>query len=542
MKKLIHWLGSRNGSVFSVVFAIVNRTMLAFLASTIGRDKILQLHISENLLSGKGLTTTRYFFKDIYSPVIEASFSFPPGYSLVMAPLLKLFNHNYYAASVTFDLLVVLSFIYVLRRIAYHVGFSTLLTNILTLVFGSFQYVFFMKAPPTDAIGLLLVFICLDSIVKIVNDKKRLALSQILLTGILFILPALFRFMYIPLIILFPLFISMAGYWQKEKNTLRNGILLSAFSFSMLVFSYLVLAFFDILTLPEYGIETGLFPENLSRWYPFIPASFISLDFAALQIDRFSRLSYSDAIVVFDFLNVVLFLSMVGLLFIPTLRNKFKEIADSQYRNFLFSGSMTGLTILIVLTYSSLTYSRHIRPGSLWTFVYEERHFGYLLLFIQFVFFSVLGFYFKSRMSTLKKYLILVPVFALGLECLHGVYFNIKAIFHFNEMKTRLTQDADYRGFISLCRDIEKMNPGQELIVSSTDRYYYHRAILDGLRGIYDAKSLNQGLPRTNTPSLLLVAVPLRDKWILKEFLSNFSSHFHSHISGTDFYLIPIKP
>ena len=60
--------------------------------------------------------------------------------------------------------------------------------------------------------------------------------------------------------------------------------------------------------------DRGIFPHQVVHWYPFLPASFINLDFAAQLIARVSKFHYSDIFFLFEPINALLFALLIFLL------------------------------------------------------------------------------------------------------------------------------------------------------------------------------------------------------------------------------------
>jgi hypothetical protein len=66
----------------------------------------------------------------------------------------------------------------------------------------------------------------------------------------------------------------------------------------------------------------GFFPHQIVHWYPFLPASFINLDFAAQLIARVSKFDYSNIFFLFEPINVLLFAVLIFLLIRFVQKNK----------------------------------------------------------------------------------------------------------------------------------------------------------------------------------------------------------------------------
>ena len=273
-------LHSRYATIFCIVFAIANRIIFATIYSSIGRDARVQITLAKNLLAGKGMGVTKYFTTNLDHPVFDTTQLFPPGFTLSIVPFLKLFN-NEYNAVLAFDIVTLLLFIWSVRLLGKNAGLSTAINNFLTLVVGCSQYVFIMHGSSADTIALTFLLFGLSSLIKIVNKQQALRWNDAVFTSLLFFLPSFFRYMYIPVSFLFPLIILIYAIYFKNRSLrfaalqLFGGVTILVFLMLFLTYQYAGNALYVVET------ERGFFPGQLVHWYPYIPASFINIDFLA---------------------------------------------------------------------------------------------------------------------------------------------------------------------------------------------------------------------------------------------------------------------
>src|SRR5688572_643232 len=149
-----------------------------------------------------------------------------------------------------------------------------------------------MSWSSTDAISLCFVLFGLAVTIDIINKKQYVGLVKISGLGILFCLPFIFRYMYLPLAILFPFVILLFGFALKNKKMKITGgkLLIASVFFLALIIAFNLFTSGNTLFVQDFG--RGIFVSQLTKWYPFLPASFISLDFAAQLIERISGLAY----------------------------------------------------------------------------------------------------------------------------------------------------------------------------------------------------------------------------------------------------------
>src|SRR5262245_17210116 len=97
--RLLIWLNTRTASLVCLLIALACRIINVLFVSFIGRDKIILMQQSRNLLEGKGLTIARYFAQHPETPVYDPTPYWPPGYPILLAPFLKIFNYDVYWAT-----------------------------------------------------------------------------------------------------------------------------------------------------------------------------------------------------------------------------------------------------------------------------------------------------------------------------------------------------------------------------------------------------------------------------------------------------------
>ena len=539
MNFVLKWLSTRMGTVVCLAFALLNKLVFVLLTSTIGRDKIIQLHIAENILSGKGVGLLKYSTENINNPVFVPHVEFAPGYSFVMAPLIKIFNQNIYAAVAAFDVLVCFALLFVLRRICRLQDLPLYLINIFTLLFGCFQYIFFRLSPPSDAVSILFIFSGISFILNMIRQDKQNSLLKLVVLSFVFFLPAFFRYMYLPVSIVLPAFIILIGYKRKNKLLIKQGMVLTIITFILLSGFLLLLTLYTGNPLPQYPVERGLFISNLAHWYPFVPASFINIDFAAQRLSQFTSLSYTKIFFLFEILNIAVFVTLI-----IGLSKKIKTVLHvaSGSGVFLLSGIIISIVALFTLAYSSLTYSNQIEPSVFWTYVQEQRYYAFLYLFIQLAFLSWLFHDPLILKTTLKKLFAFGGIAILVIACTHGFYYNAKAFFSFDKMKLVQNQDSHWRYIFHIAGEMKQNNPGAELFIASTHPHFCHLAILAGGKGIYNAESLNSSTIHVNKKSILLVIIPEEDKKEMSNFIKNHNSDFISSIDGIAYYSQIIYP
>lgn len=128
---------------------------------------------------------------------------------------------------------------------------------------------------------------------------------------------------------------------------------------------------------------------------------------------------------------------------------------NPSFKLFILSGTAVSVTIILSLLYLSLTHSNNVRPFILWSFVNDERYFGFIYLFLQIAFLRWI-FFTKEKRGLFKKVITSFLSLRLSIECCHGLYYNVKAIFNYKEVELFQNHDEDYRAFDAICGSIKR--------------------------------------------------------------------------------------
>lgn len=538
MKRVQEILQSRYATILCIVFAIANRIVFATLYSTIGRDARVQITLAKNLLAGKGLGVTKFFTADLDQPVFDTTQLFPPGFSLVIAPFISL-SKNDYDAVLAFDICASLVFIISVRLLGKRAGLSTAMNNLLTLVAGCSQYVFIMHGSSSDTIALSFLLFGLSALIKIVSTQRSLTWSVVVFTSLLFFLPSFFRYIYIPVSFLFPVIILGYGIYFKSHSSKNSGIKLIA-GVSVLIFLMLFLSY-QYSGNPVYVVETGrgFFPGQLVHWYPYIPASFINIDFLAQLIARLPGVGYTDAFKIFEVVNVVLLLFLMFCL----LRYWFwKKIETGNSSVFIVGGTIISLSILVILAYFALTYKPQLYGIYLWNYNYESRYFAFIYIFLPALVMLCVSRYKSLLKQFLYRSLLFIGIILMIIELAHGVYYNAKIVAKRSDVIAVKNRVADYRQFPTMLKDLQTKYPARNIIVTASDQSFLHNASQLGYKAIFDYTSLNRTELSVKEKSILLFPIHETDVWLMQEYFTRNKPQLLTKIAGTEFYLEELNP
>lgn len=289
-------------------------------------------------------------------------------------------------------------------------------------------------------------------------------------------------------------------------------------------------------------IETGrgVFYDQLIHWYPYIPASFINLDFLAQLITKVTGASYTTAFKFFEIVNVVLLFTLLFLFF--RFISSFKKIQLNKSLIFIMSGAVISLCILFLLTYFSLTYKPQLYGIYLWNYNYESRYFAFLFIFLPILFLLCIHIYPQLLKNMFSRTVVFFMLIIFAVEILHGIYYNVKIIGKHSDINLIRDRVADFRQFPTMVRDLKTKYADREILVSASDQFFLYSASEMGYRAIFDYTNLNKAELLVQKKSILLFPVHETDVWIMKEYLEREKPQMLNKIAGTVFYLEEINP
>ena len=279
MNRLLKFFSSRNARIICLVIAILTRSLMVYHYSEfVNYDEKAQLSVTFNLIRGHGLTEIRYISSNPDFPVFDHTQRWPPGYPVIMAPLLILFDNNEFLATTCLDITIGILFILLVLALCKTLSVSPAFTNMAILVAGCFQYYIFIQSFPSDHLALVSILGGIILSIRVLRQQKKLSIGGYLITSLIFFLPVFFRYMYLPVTILFPLILLVFSFINKNRRLRVNSFILLSGTVLLLIallswtksyaghFSYIV------------ETEKGWFPQQLLHWYPFIPSAFINIE------------------------------------------------------------------------------------------------------------------------------------------------------------------------------------------------------------------------------------------------------------------------
>lgn len=310
----------------------------------------------------------------------------------------------------------------------------------------------------------------------------------------------------------------------------------------LLLLSYFIISRYSAgNSLYVTNVGRGFYPQQFTEWYPFLPASFINIDFGAQLIQSLLGIDYSNVILILKILNAVFFFVLLIILFRFVFPIK-KFAFPSGPSVFILSGSVISGTIVAMLAYLTLTYKELSWGYYKWTHVQDPRYFAFIYVFVPFLLITCWQHYPSVYKNIVVKIISLTLAICLLTEVVHGVYYNAKIVARHNDFNYIRNADAGFRKFPSILLDTKTKNPEKEVLVCSPDHFYLHTAAQMGYKAIFDYNNfLDKGLQVTSK-SLLLMPINTRDVVIIQDFIKKNKMMLYTAVGETSFYIQEINP
>ena len=398
-----------------------------------------------------------------------------------------------------------------------------------------------MSWSSTDAVSVCLILFALTETINIIYKKEDSGLLRTLALGILFCLPFFFRYMYLPIAVLLPAVILLFGILARDKNSKKNGVRTLTVSVSFLVLYFLVSLFSVGNALHVTDVGRGFFINQFVECYPFLPASFINVDFGAQLIQTVFGIDYSVVIV---YLKIINCLILVLLLFLLGRYIKTHKRASQFSNHFLFIiiGAFVSIAIILLLAWLTLTYKELSWGFYKWTHVQDPRYFAFIYVFIPLLFFICLQYYSSSFKKPILRFFIFIGLCCFAIEVIHGVYYNIKILSKHKDLAYIRAADQGFKSFPAIITKIKEQNPDKELLVCSPDQFYLHTASQMGYKAIFDYTNFLQTDLKVSSKSLLIMPIQSQDVVIIKDYIERKKPRLLYTVGSISFYIQEIDP
>ncbi|MEO7924341.1 MAG: hypothetical protein ABIR30_11745 [Chitinophagaceae bacterium] len=532
------FLSRRQTGIIFLLVAILVKVITQFAFFRLVGDKAWQLLAAKNFLSGHGIAINSVSLDNISVDNFTPLLGWPPGYSIILTPLLWLFKNDYKTAALVFDIFCVFPFFYYLIRLLNFLSLQKWLRNLFILFVGFFNYPV-GSGYSTDLISFCCVIAGFYYVLVFMRENAGSQGLVIPLTLSLF-LAVFFRYSYIPVVLCFPALLIIAGILNGEKKWIRSGLLTgSILGFLLFLLMYFQHSYTGSSTFINSSAK-GLFPGNLLYIVPIIPASLFD---TGVGLTLFTRFTVSDYISNAKALSIT---GSVILFFLVSYgmnwgRKRIRQL-KTNLDYFTYIGFFVSIIILCLLAFLSLRNSSYMSTFvPYWTYVQEFRYFIFLILFIQVIIFAYLFNRFRLLSGFWKKIAICCGLL-MTLDFSHQIYFITKLLFF---SKHPFNQTAIYQAetipVFSIYKNAQLQYPGFEIIVASPQNDACNFAGLENLKAVYHAFPGSFTQPITSrVPAKIMIAIPSHMLTEYNAVLNRLSPHYFGKTNNLFFYLLDV--
>jgi hypothetical protein len=530
--QLKQFLERKDVFYWSVIAAIGIKTTLYLHFFQLEGDKLFQALGAKSLTEGRGITFQHVLASDLSTQITEAVNRWPIAYSLVLAPFYWI-TGNMEMACIIVDVLSICFLFIALFKLLTHLQLQRFLIVPIILFTGSTFGPYLSK--PTDLLACAaLIYACLLYLL-FVSGRLRSAANGVAI-GVATIVPAAFRYMYIPCAFVIPSVLLWLGYGRNDKRILRGGVY--AMMTTVFLFAALTAIQQAIVGSSTYvmAAQKGFFPENLLTLYPFIPDAFFDINFVLQQVDAVTHVPFPSLYESLQYVNLLL---LVILLYGWT-RFMFRRQLSTwkPFDHFVALTVVISLSLLLLLGYLSVTNSAapiSLRTPFRWTYVADGRYFMFPVVILPviaaYALFNKQWQAFRKFQRPLRYLFFLLIVFQL----LHTLYFigrrfDPLGLNGGNVLITRKTENY--------IRDriVQAKQRGYDVILTGVDETVSNWATLHNEKGVLQLQELLATKVQPKKPSIVFVLISRSVLPHIKDTLTEKTFKTEKEIDGVSVF------
>jgi hypothetical protein len=354
-------------------------------------------------------------------------------------PLLKIFPGNYFMVTWLIESFSWLLLFIVLHQLIRLLTSSYFWANAFVLFSGFFLYNVELSSSSKDVLATMLIFYSLLRCLRIMEKKQNTSSVYLAVSALVFILPGLTKYIYIPLTIVFPFTLLFIYFLNREKPLLRAALVTGSLSIVLLALHFFFFRYLEANAIREHAtfytnrwslaksgddFIHGFFPGNLLLLYPYLPAGVFNLDVGGVWVRSFMPSVYKLYGSLLYILNVIGIASLAAA-FIYTCKKYFHKFISLRLA-FFICGTIISFSMLFLVSALSLRYHTIEYKGSIsaWTYVFENRPFIFSIIFLQLI--LVVFLFSKKQKTILLSRLSAALLVIMLISGVHGLYYLVK--------------------------------------------------------------------------------------------------------------------
>lgn len=520
--------------VFILLLAIFSKCFISYHFFKLDDDLLYQASAAKNLAEGHGITIKQASSEDLSKSIYTPLGKWPPGYSLLLAPVYLLTKDLETSvlllqfASIVLFFLVYLS---ALRQL--HVNFT------FTCLFLLLQGVLFsqdiISSAPTDLLAATLcLWACIKAVQINIEQDRNIVLFCIANSA-----TATLRYMYWPVCFVAPLYLLWNGIQTKNNTLRRKGWTSLAISAATCATLYIYEQLYIGSALYLNPTKVGIFLSNLLTLYPFAIAALVNMDFYAQQLERVFGVGYTTWQWVFSSIHYLVFIFLCLTFFKKLYRSK--AVTIDKRESFTMLSGLICCTIIVLLAFLSVRISKYYPPPNpvVWTYLSDGRYYLFMLTVLPVIFYIYI--IDTKRAFKLKSILRVAFILVILLEIAHGLYFIIK---YADDPKPATSSHRLRELAAPHIKNIIEANKkrGIATVVTSNSPLFALQANDYGGSALLNSNLLNQGKLKTRAPVQLVLLTTEKNLSYYKPFVYRPSTKLKKRIDDLHFFSTTIHP
>ncbi|HEX2606147.1 MAG TPA: hypothetical protein VHK91_02165 [Flavisolibacter sp.] len=498
-------------------------------------DRSFQLLATDNLVRGHGVSLAEVQASDLSHSIYSTLIKWPPGYSLLTAPLYAIDPHQYAVTALLLDMIAAIILIVSGRGILRQLNVAVELVNLFTLSTAFYIYDFYFISS-TDAIAISAFAAGLYFLIRLVKTRTGWYGAAftvcMLLTGLL-------KYLFIPVMFVVPHFLILKGFADR-RDFLKKTAVVSLFLLALSL--ALVLVYQKKKSGSAVYVSAGargLYPENLLSSYPFLPAALVKPE----TIERVTSIRTPILTGFYQLLQITgLLLILIFLL--TLLRRSFWRLLEDPHW-FATLSLLLMLVNYLVLAALSLTVARtEETPGVFWTFVQEPRYYGLAIVLLHLLLFLGAGRLLQHRIRFTRP-LLIVTLMLLLPEAIRGMIFTVNRAVHLGREEYSWQYDLRLQRYgqevIDKARREQHIN---KVAVTASLYYIANRIALYSQVPLFNEVNLVKQAASLHTtkPVLLLTVLLEQDLKAFENFTTDPANRAAGHFDQYYFFVTPLLP
>jgi hypothetical protein len=495
-------------------------------------DNSFGLGAAKNIVEGRGYATTQVFANDLGKVVYDPLGKWPPGYSWLLAGIMKLSGTDAITALYIVNGLAIVLFLAGVYIILLSLRFPPWARLLFMLYAGFFPYPF-LGYWFADLVAVAFYTLATALVIH-ANTSGRQLLIKSLIAALLCSYCIFLKYLYLPIAIL-PLLV-WAWFSLRRRKMLQFRAALTGSAIITTAAILLVMYQSNNTGQAVYINPTGrgFFPEHTLRMGPLVPASLADQEFLVNRASQLLHIRFSQARTLLAAINYVLLAMLVVMLVLWWKRSTIKKHSLYVYMVLALSIATGGMLLFLSLTFAPYQTEFVI----FWTYVQELRYYGIVVLFIQqllFWYFVLRG---QMRRGIVQQFMRFAMIGVMLFGIVHGAYHLTKRAVVWQQVGLHKKNEQTVMSALEGIRKLQQQYP--DLIICSNYQALGNIATLTGAPVLYDYEALNKPL-NTSRP-VMLVAI-LRDDYLHRftPFIDKYKAVKVDHRYNFSFYLAAIR-